>query len=76
MSGVVLLGVAFFAGDFAVVAAAWLIVTPFLTILIFCGTNFFLENPHRLEDMASIMCDCNVELAVDEKEFGERVVRK
>jgi hypothetical protein len=47
ISGVVLLGVVFFGGDFTGVAAAWLIVTPFLTVLMFCGTNFLFEAPHR-----------------------------
>lgn len=67
MSEAVLLGVVFFGGDFTGVAAVWLIVTPFLTVLMFCGMNLFLEIPHRVEDMASIVCDCDVELAVDEE---------
>jgi hypothetical protein len=67
MSEEVLLGVVFFGGDFTEVAAVWLTVTPFLTVLMFCGANFFLEIPHRVEDMASMECDCNIELAVDEE---------
>ena len=47
ISGVLLLGVVFFGGDFTGVAAVWLIVIPFLTVLMFCGTKFFLEIPHR-----------------------------
>jgi hypothetical protein len=75
VSGVGTLGVAFFVTDLEGVAAVELIVTPFLTTLMFWGTSFLLEEPQRY-DMSLAGCSCEIEVAPDDEEFGGKVVRK
>jgi hypothetical protein len=76
-SGDVLLRVVVLGGDRTGVAAVWLMVTPFLTVRMFCGTSFLLEPPHRqlVWGMLSVEWDCEVEVAVEE-DLGGSEVRK
>lgn len=64
-------GLGSFCGDFTGVLIVWLMVTPFLTVLIVCGVNVFFDEPHRY-DILSVERGCDVEVVVDEK----RAVRK
>jgi len=73
--GLLEVGLSCFGGDFTGVLIVWLIVTPFLTVLIGFGTKFFFEEPHRY-DMFSSVCGCDDELFVEDEELAGRFVRK
>jgi hypothetical protein len=77
-SGEVLLGVEFWGGGRTGVTAVWLMVTPFLTTLIFCGTSFLFEPPHNWVGggILSLEWNCEAEVARDEEDFAVSEVRK